>query len=784
MAKKKQSGTVDLKHWLKKFWILYLSVVAFVILFFLALSAGLLGFMPSFEELENPKSNLASEVISADQEVLGKYYIENRSNIHYSDLSPNLVNAIIATEDARFHNHSGIDVKALFRVTFGILTGSNKGGGSTITQQLAKNLFPRKTNRTFIETVYIKMKEWITAIKLERNYTKEEIIAMYFNTVDFGSNSFGIKSAAKTYYNKLPSELTVEESAMLVGMLKAPTWLSPVRNPERAMKRREVVLNQMRKNNHIDQEEYDSLRIIPLNMSHFRLQDHASGEATYFREYLRRIMNAKEPIKRKYIDLAQYSSDSMQWATNALYGWVEKNPKPDGTKYNLYKDGLRIYTTLNSRMQVYAEQAVAEHIGKDLQPAFFKHWKGREGAPFDFPRDVVKEEANKLLTASMKRSDRYIRMKASGVSEDSIRKSFYTKIPMKIFSWSGERDTIMTPWDSILYCKHFLQAGLMSIEPQTGFVRAYVGGINYKHFQYDHVIQAKRQVGSTFKPFVYTLAMQEGDFSPCTKIANIQYSIDLPDGNKWEPRNSSDYKEGQMVTLKEALANSINWISAFLIKRYSPMAVASIARKMGVTSRIDPVPAIALGTPDLTLYEMAGAMNSYAAKGVYIEPMFVTRIEDKNGNVLSRFISRQQEAMSEETAYLMLQLMKGVVESGTGVRLRYKYGLSYPIAGKTGTSQSHSDGWFMGITPDLVTGVWVGGEDRSIRFRSISLGQGANMALPIWALYMKKVYEDKELNISTSDFEAPLLPLSVEVDCGKYEAQQKRIDRGYDIGDF
>jgi penicillin-binding protein 1A len=784
MAKKKQAGSFTIKQWIKKFWIVYFSILGFVILFFLALSAGLLGFMPSFEELENPKSNLASEVISADQEVLGKYYIENRSNIHYSDLSPNLVNAIISTEDSRFRNHSGIDVKALFRVTFGILTGSNKGGGSTITQQLAKNLFPRKANRTFIETVYIKMKEWITAIKLERNYTKEEIIAMYFNTVDFGSNSFGIKSAAKTYYNKLPSELTVEESAMLVGMLKAPTWFSPVRNPERAMKRREVVLNQMRKHDHLTEEEYDSLRVLSLNMSHFRLQDHASGEATYFREYLRMIMNAKEPKKRNYVDMTVYSHDSLQWETNPLYGWVEKNPKPDGTKYNLYKDGLKIYTTLNSKMQIYAEQAVSEHMGKDLQPAFFKHWKGREGAPFDFPKDIVKEEANKLLTASMKRSDRYIRLRNAGASEDSIKRSFNTKVQMKIFTWQGERDTIMSPMDSILYCKFFLQAGLMSVEPQTGFVRAYVGGINYKHFQYDHVMQAKRQVGSTFKPFVYTLAMQEGDFSPCTKIANIQYSIDLPDGSKWEPRNSSDYKEGQMVTLKEALANSINWISAFLIKRYSPMAVASMARKMGVTSRIDPVPAIALGTPDLTLYEMTGAMNSYAAKGVYIEPMFVTRIEDKNGNVLSRFMPRQQEAMSEETAYLMLQLMKGVVESGTGVRLRYKYGLSYPIAGKTGTSQSHSDGWFMGITPELVTGVWVGGEDRSIRFRNISLGQGANMALPIWGLYMKKIYEDKELNISTSDFEAPLLPLSVEIDCGKYEAQQKKNVRGYDIGDF
>jgi len=784
MAKKKQGGTTELKQWIKKFWVLYFSVLGFLFLFFTAMSFGLLGFMPSFEELENPKSNLASEVISADQEVLGKYYIENRSNIHYTDLSPNLVNAIISTEDSRFHNHSGIDVKALFRVTFGIVTGNRKGGGSTITQQLAKNLFPRKTDRNFIETVFIKMKEWITAIKLERNYTKEEILAMYFNTVDFGSNSFGIKSAAKTFFNKAPADLTVEESAMLVGMLKAPTWFSPVRNPERAMKRREVVLNQMRKHDYLTEQQYDSLRVLPLDMTGYSMQDHASGEATYFREYLRMIMNAKQPKSRNYVDKAIFTFDSLQWKNNPLYGWVEKNPKPDGSRYNLYKDGLKIYTTLNSRMQKYAEQAVAEHVGKDLQPAFFKHWKDRDEAPFDFPRDVVKDEAKKLMTSSMKRSDRYIRLKAANASDDSIQKAFHTKIPMRIFTWTGERDTVMSPWDSIRYCKFFLQAGVMSVEPQTGFVRAYVGGINYKHFQYDHVVMAKRQVGSTFKPFVYALAMQEGDFSPCTKIANIQYSIDLPDGTKWEPRNSSDYKEGQMVTLKEALANSINWISAFLIKRYSPMAVISIARKMGVTSHIDAVPSISLGTPDLSLYEMVGAMNSFAAKGVYIEPMFVTRIEDKNGNVLSRFVPRQQEAMSEETAYLMLQLMKGVVESGTGVRLRYKYGLSYPIAGKTGTSQSHSDGWFMGITPDLVTGIWVGGEDRSIRFRSIGLGQGANMALPIWALYMKKIYADKKLEISTGDFEAPLQPLSVTIDCKKYEQEQKATERKYDVGDF
>jgi len=784
MTKKQKASKTNIHTWRKRFWLAWLGVFVFVILLFSAISLGLLGFMPSFEELENPKSNLASEVISADQELLGKYYIENRSNIHYSDLSPNLVQAIIATEDSRFENHSGIDVKALFRVTFGVLTGSNKGGGSTITQQLAKNLFPRKLNRSFIETVFIKLKEWVTAIKLERNYTKEEIMAMYFNTVDFGSNSFGIKSAAKTFFNKSPMELTVEESAMLVGMLKAPSWFSPVRNPERATKRREVVLHQMYKYDYLNERQYDSLRVLPLDMSNYRMQDHTSGEATYFREYLRQMMSAKEPERDRYYDKTAFSEDSVLWLNNPLYGWIEKNPKPDGTTYNLYKDGLKIYTTINSHMQQYAEEAVAEHLGNDLQPTFFKHWKGREEAPFDFPRSSIKAEALKLMTSSMKRSDRYRKLRAANVSDDSISISFHTKVPMKVFSWKGERDTIMSPWDSIRYCKFFLQAGLMSVEPQTGFVRAYVGGINYSHFQFDHVKMAKRQVGSTFKPFVYTLAMQEGDFSPCTKIANIQYSIDLPEGGKWEPRNSNDFKKGEMVTLKEALANSINWISAFLIKRYSPQAVIKIARKMGVVSRIDPVPSIALGTPDLTLYEMTGAMNTFAAKGVYIEPLFVTRIEDKNGNVIARFMPRQEEAMSEETAYLMLQLMKGVVESGTGVRLRYKYGLNNPIAGKTGTTQNNSDGWFMGMTPDLVTGVWVGGEDRSIHFRSITLGQGANMALPIWALYMKKIYGDPNLSISIGDFEPPANPISVETNCAKYEEAQKKEDNKYDNRDF
>ena len=786
MPKKKKVNQTrkSITTWKFRFWKVYIGVLLFVLLLFTAISMGWLGFMPSFEELENPKSNLASEVISADQELLGKYYIENRSNIHYSDLSPNLIQAIIATEDARFEKHSGIDVKALFRVTYGVLTGNQKGGGSTITQQLAKNLFPRGENRNIFEMVFIKLKEWVTAVKLERNYTKQEIIAMYFNTVDFGSNSFGIKSASKTFFNKAPKELNVEESAMLVGMLKAPSWFNPVRNPERAIKRREVVLHQMEKYGYLSEKAYDSIRIIPLDMTSYRMQDHKSGEATYFREYLRLIMNAKKPERRRYVDMIQFSEDSLRWINNPLYGWIAKNPKPDGTNYNLYRDGLRIYTTINSHMQRYAEEAVTEHMAGDIQPAFFKHWKGREEAPFDFARSQVKQEAEKLLTSSMKRSDRYRKMKAAGISEDSIRLAFHTKVPMKVFSWKGDRDTIMTPWDSIRYNKFFLQAGLLSVEPQTGFVRAYVGGINYSHFQFDHVTMARRQVGSTFKPFVYTLAMQEGDFSPCTKIANIQYSIELPEGGKWEPRNSNDFKKGEMVTLKEALANSINWISAFLIKRYSPMAVIKIARKMGVVSPIAAVPSISLGTPDLTLYEMVGAMNTFAARGVYIEPLFVTRIEDKNGNELVRFMPRQEEAMSEETAYLMLQLMKGVVESGTGVRLRYKYGITNPVAGKTGTTQNNSDGWFMGITPDLVTGIWVGGEDRSVRFRTITLGQGANMALPIWALYMKRIYNDKTLEISQSDFEPPEKPLSVEIDCQKYEELQKKNNTRFTPGDF
>ena len=724
------------RKFIKGLWITFASVVVFIILLFFFISVGLFGKMPSFEELENPRSSLATEVYSADGKVLGKYFIENRTNIHYEDLSPNVVNALIATEDARFDRHSGIDIKAIFRVFFGVMTGSSKGGGSTITQQLAKNLFPRKPDYSFVELVVMKLKEWVTAIKLERNYSKEEILAMYLNTVDFGSQSYGIISAAKTYFNKTPAELNAEEAALLIGILQRPSWLSPVRHPDRALERRNVVLRQMEKYEYISESEFDSLKGIPIDMSNYRIQDHTAGLATYFREYLR----------------------------GALTDWCNSHPKSDGTPYNLYRDGLKIYTTIDSRLQEYAEQAVREYLGKELQPVFFRHWKGYPNAPFVFEKSAEKKEIKNLMMQAMRRTDRYYRLKLQNMSDDDILANFQEPVEMKVFSWKGPVDTIMSPWDSIRYYKFFLQAGLMSVDPHTGFVKAYVGGIDNRYFQFDHVKMSKRQVGSTFKPFLYTLAMQEGE-TPCTRYPNIQPVIELWNGDVWAPDNSSDEHLGEEVTLKWALANSNNWISGQLMKKYSPQDVITIARKMGITSYIPAVYSIALGSADLTLYEMTGAMATFANKGLWVEPIFITRIEDRNGNVLEQFVPKQQEAISEETAYLMVQLMKGVVESGTGVRLRYKYGLDNPIAGKTGTTQNQSDGWFMGITPDLVTGVWVGCEDRAAHFRTLDLGQGANTALPIWAIYMKNVYADPSINLSREDFWTPSKDWDIDFDC-------------------
>ncbi len=726
----------QVKKYILGFWITYASVMVLIALFFIGVAYGVFGKMPTFVELENPKSNLATEVISVDGKLLGKYYIENRSNTHYQELSPNVINALIATEDARFEEHSGIDVRAMLRVLWGMMTGSSKGGGSTITQQLAKNLFPRKQDRTFMETVMIKFKEWITAIKLERNYSKEEILSMYLNTVDFGSQSYGIKSAAKTYFNKEPAELNIEEAAVLIGTLKAPTWFSPVRNPSRAFDRRNVVLGQMEKYEYITPAEYDSAKKLPIDMGNYRIQDHTTGMATYFREYLRMLLN----------------------------DWCANHPKEDGTPYNLYRDGLKVYTTINYKMQEYAEQSVNEYLGKELQPSFFAHWKGYPNAPFEFDQEVQRKEIDNLLISAMRRTDRYAGLKAAGWSDIDILKDFKIPAKMKVFSWRGVIDTVMTPMDSIRYYKFFLQSGLMSMDPHTGQVKAYVGGIDYRFFQYDHVKLSKRQVGSTFKPFLYTLAMQEGE-SPCSRYPNVQPVIDMGNGQVWAPENANDDRRGQQVTLKWALANSNNWVSGQLIRKYSPKAVVAMAHKMGVTSDIPAVYSIALGSCDLSLYEMVGAMSVFANKGIYIEPIFITRIEDKNGNVLQNFTAKSQEAISEETAWLMIQLMKGVVEGGTSVRLRYKYGLDNEIAGKTGTTQNQSDGWFMGITPDLVTGVWTGCEDRAAHFRSITLGQGANMALPIWGLYMQKVYADPTLRITKREFDPLTKPLDVDLNC-------------------
>jgi len=605
------------------------------------ISSGKLGYMPTFEELENPKSNLASEIYSEDLELIGKYYIENRSDTRFSELDTNLVNALLATEDIRYYNHSGIDFKALVRAISGALMGQNKGGGSTITQQFAKLLFHERPDSK-VKRVIQKLNEWVIATKLEQRYSKDEIIALYFNKFDFVNNAVGIKSASKIYFNTTPDSLKLEEAAVLVGMLKNPALYNPVRRPDTVRFRRNVVLQQMVKYGYLTDSVYDSVKMVPIDMSKFGRQDHISGQATYFREYLR----------------------------GKLKKWCREHFKPDGNPYDLYKDGLRIYTTLDSKIQQYAEEALIEHLSLDLQPTFFKHWAGHSNAPFYFEKNA-KEEIKKIMRQAMRRSERYRKLKLGGVPKDSIELSFNTPTPMRIFTWNGEIDTVMTPLDSIHYYKFYLQAGLMSMEPTTGYVKAYVGGINYKHFQYDHVSQGARQVGSTFKPFLYTLAMQNG-LSPCTKIANIQPIIYLDNGDTWEPRNSDDDDKGLELTLQYALATSNNWISGHLIKRFSPQSVVKIARNMGVKNFLDPVPAIVLGSADLSLYEMVGAMNTFANKGVYIEPIFITRIEDKNGNIIETFVPNQNEAMSEETAYLMLQLMKGVVSYGTGIRFAVK----------------------------------------------------------------------------------------------------------------
>jgi penicillin-binding protein 1A len=737
-------------------WGVFGAVFFFIFLLFTLISKGWLGFMPSFEELENPKSNLATEVLSADQQILGAFFEENRSFVSYEELSPNLINALIATEDVRFHKHSGVDARGLLRVLVKtvMMQDQSSGGGSTITQQLAKLLFHGRAANVW-ERGFQKLKEWVIAVKLERSYTKEEILTMYLNKAAFIYDAYGIKSATQTFFNTTPDSLKVEEAAVIVGMLKNPALFNPVRRPELTQGRRNIVLGQMLKAEHLSQEEHDSLTQIPLNLK-FNRADHKEGLAPYLREYLRLTLNASFPERENYASwqIQKFLEDSAEWVNNPLYGWIHKNLKTDGTKYNIYRDGLRIYTTLDSRLQLYAEQAIEQHLGEDIQPKFFREKKGRTRAPFT--NQITSDEYESIINRAIRNTDRYRSLKRAGASADSIERVFKTPYPMQVFSWQGEKDTVMTPLDSIKYYKHFLRASLLSIDPWSGHVKAYVGGPNFKHFMYDMVTQGKRQVGSTIKPFVYTLAMQEGH-TPCDQVPNIPQTFYLPTGKTWTPRNSGDKRAGEMVSLKWGLANSNNNITAWVMKQFNPEAVARTIHALGIKSPMDPVPALCLGTPDFSLFEMTSAYCTFANKGVHIEPVIVTRIEDRYGNVISDFHPRKKEVISEATAYLMLNILQGVVNQGTGIRLRLTYDFTGEIGGKTGTTQNHSDGWFMGVTPNLVTGVWAGGEDRDIHFDNITLGQGANMALPVFALYMQQVYNDENIEITQEDvFEAPL----------------------------
>ena len=758
----------------KWFWILFITPILLVI----GLIAAVWAFadIPSFEDLENPESKLATQVIAEEGEVLTTFHIENRSFVTYDELSQNLVHAAVATEDSRFYAHSGIDFESLGRVLVKTLLGgsSSQGGGSTITQQLAKTLYPREDvsskipGVSILKMVWIKLKEWVTAVKLERSYTKNEIINMYMNQVFFGSNAYGIKAAAQTFFGKSPIDLTVEEAATLVGMVNKPTRYNPAINPDKSLARRNLVISRMQQNGYLTKAECDSIQNIPINLS-YQVQDHNAGVGPYFRDMLRRTMNAKKPKRSSYAQYEDYAVDSLLWADDPFYGWLNKNTKADGSKYNLDKDGLRIYTTVNYKMQKYAEEAVAEHLGKDLQKTFNRHIRWNKNKPF--ASDVDPEIIDQLMKQARRWSDRYRLLKKSGASENEIKKSFSEPVKMRVFAWNkkGYIDTVMTPDDSIKYYKSHLRAAFMAIEPHTGHIKAYVGGPDYRYFKYDNVRQGKRQVGSTIKPFLYTLAMQEG-MSPCDKVVNVPQTFMVGD-TTWTPK-STDKDEwiGQTVTLKWGLTKSSNNISAYLMKQYGPEAMVEMMRKMGVGCYLYPVNSLCVGSADISVYEMVAAYNTFPSKGVYVSPIFVTRIEDSMGNVLGEFTNKKKEAISNYTAYLMANLMQGVVNSGTAIRLRAKYGLKGEIAGKTGTTNDQSDGWFIGYTPSLTAGVWVGAEDRQIHFESLTLGGGSNMALPIWGIFMKKVLEDGTLGVYESDrFIAPP-GISLNLDCDGSDA--------------
>ena len=735
------------------FWTLFGVGILIIIVLFLMAGWGAFGKMPKFEELENPETNLATEIFSSDGETLGKYYSENRTPIKYEDLPNHLVQALVATEDERYYEHAGIDAIGTMRAAVYLGT---RGGASTIPQQLAKLLFTDNVSQNFFGRVMQKFKEWIIAIRLERQYTKEEIITMYLNKYDFIYQAVGVRSASKIYFNKEAKDLKIQESAVLVGMLKNSALFNPVRRPDLVVQRRNQVLKQMQKNGFLTSEEKDSLQALPMKIE-FTPQGHDEGIATYFRVYLQGFMR----------------------------DWIQENPKPDGTEYNIYRDGLKIYTSIDSRMQKYAEEAVTMHMS-NLQKEFNYQNRNNKTAPF---RDINEDEVESIINRSMKVSDRWKKMEAQGKSKEEIANSFDKMTEMSVFSWQGIKDTVMTPRDSILYYKSFLNAGMMSMTPQTGEVKAWVGGINFKHFKYEHVKQAKRQVGSTFKPFVYATAIDQLKLSPCDTLPRNHFTIEagnLGSQDDWSPANSDGEYDG-MLTLKQALAQSVNTISARLIAKTGPKPVIELLDKLGVdTKDIPNVPSIALGTADMSVFEMVSAYSTFVNEGVYVKPVIVNRIEDKNGTVLYQHVPETRDVLNKESAYVTVNLMEGVTQGGSGTRLRgtwagnqdhykravtgYPYDFKNPIAGKTGTTQNQSDGWFMGMVPDLVTGVWVGGEDRAVHFPGITYGQGATMALPIWGIYMKKVYADDDLDVSSGAFPRPE-NLSIEIDCSKYNGR-------------
>ncbi len=743
-------------------WVVIGTACAAVISLFVAISCGWVGYVPDTDVLENPQSEYATQVISADGVVMGSWYSSkpgvttNRVRVEYDEIPQHLVEALVATEDVRYYDHSGIDGKSLLRVIVKsiILRQENSGGGSTITQQLAKMLHS-KPERGMMARIRQKPNEWVIAAKLEKRFTKDEILTMYLNKYDFGNNAIGLTSAAGIYFGKHPSQLTIEESATLVGMCKNSSLYNPRLRPEKTRERRNVVFSQMEKAGYLTSAECDSLSALPLVLN-YHAANHNEGMATYFREYLRLYMTAKKPERKNYRgwQMQQFYDDSLRWETDSLFGWCNRNRKPNGEKYDIYTDGLKIYTTIDSRMQAYLEDAVNQHVAGKLQTDFFKAKSGKKNGPFS--SDLSKAEIDKIMERNMKQSERYRIMNNAGYSQEEIEKAFNTKQKMTVFTYQGLKDTVMTPMDSIKYYKYFLRSGAMSMDPLSGEVKAYVGGTNYHYFKYDMVSSGRRQVGSTIKPFLYSLAMERG-FSPCDETRNVEQTLFDDLGRVWKPRNSGRDRYGEMVTLRWGLSKSNNWISAWLMNQLSPYSLKKLIHEFGLTNQsIEATQSLCLGTCDASVSEMVSAYTVFVGKGMRVAPLMVTRIEDNDGNVIATFSAHRNEVISRESSYKMIDMMRGVINEGTGYRLRSVYKINADMCGKTGTTQNMSDGWFVGYTPSLVTGCWVGGEERNIHFDRMSEGQGAAMALPIYGLYMQKVYKDNSLPYSEDEiFDIP-----------------------------